>query len=233
MARPKTREDWESLAKGLDLRHQAFVDGKFVDAADGRTFDCLSPIDGAVLARVAACGAQDVDRAVAVARKAFDAGRWADARPSQRKKVLQKLAALMQDHADELALLDALDMGKPVGDALNVDVAASVRCMSWTAEAIDKVYGEVAPTGPDEIGLITREPLGVVAAIVPWNFPLLMASWKLAPASDSGRNSRMTSAATLSRRMLKASRPSAIPARTSSATRQLRTVGTCAPVSKV
>jgi 4-guanidinobutyraldehyde dehydrogenase/NAD-dependent aldehyde dehydrogenase len=188
MSKPKSREDWLQRAAALTIRHQAFIDGKYVDAASGRTFDCLSPIDGRVLAKVAECGAEDVDRAVKVARRAFDGGKWANARPTQRKKVLVKLAQLIHEHGEELALLESLDMGKPVSDALNVDVAASVRCMSWTGEAIDKVYGEVASTGQDELGLVTREPLGVVGAIVPWNFPLLMAVWKLAPALAMGNS---------------------------------------------
>ncbi|MDY0023266.1 aldehyde dehydrogenase, partial [Arenimonas caeni] len=115
-------------------------------------------------------------------------GDWSQARPAARKKVLVRFAELINQHADELALLESLDMGKPISDALNVDVAASVRCMSWTGEAIDKVYGEVAATGPDELGLVTREPLGVVGAIVPWNFPMLMASWKIAPALAMGNS---------------------------------------------
>jgi len=188
MTTPKTREDWERLAAGLSIRHQAFIDGRWTDAASGKTFECISPIDGRVLARVAECGSQDVDRAVAVARRAFDKGDWSNARPTHRKKVLVRFAALINEHADELALLETLDMGKPISDSLNVDVAASVRCMAWTGEAIDKVYGEVAATGPDELGLVTREPLGVVAAIVPWNFPMLMATWKLAPALAMGNS---------------------------------------------
>ena len=182
----KSRHDWETLAATLSFRDRAFVDGRFVDAASGRTFAATSPIDGRVLAQVARCDSVDADRAVAAARRAFVAGDWADAPPKHRKRVLLALADLMETHAHELALLDSLDMGKPVGDALAVDVAASVRCMRWTAEAVDKVYGEIAPTGPGELGLVTREPLGVVAAIVPWNFPLLMACWKLAPALASG-----------------------------------------------
>lgn len=188
MSTPATREHWQALAAGLSLRTQAFIGGRYVDAADGGTFDCVSPIDGRVLGRVAAGGAIDIDRAVAAARRSFAAGGWSEARPAQRKKVLLKLAQLVERHAEELALLESLDMGKPVRDALSVDVAATVRCLSWTAEALDKVYGEVAPTGPDELGLITREPLGVVGAIVPWNFPLLMAAWKIAPALATGNS---------------------------------------------
>ena len=188
MSTPKTRDDWQKLGDTLSLRHQAFIDGRYVDAASGQAFDCISPIDGRVLAKVAQCGAEDIHRAVVAARRAFDAGKWSDSPPRQRKKVLLKFAQLLDQHADELALLESLDMGKPVGDALNVDVAASVRCMAWTAEAIDKVYGEVAATGSDELGLVTREPLGVVGAIVPWNFPLLMATWKIAPALAMGNS---------------------------------------------
>ena len=188
MTTPKTRDDWQRLADALSFRHQAFIDGRYLDAASGQAFDCVSPIDGRVLAKVAQCGQVDIDRAVVAARRAFDAGKWSDAAPRHRKKVILKFAQLIEQHADELALLESLDMGKPVGDALNVDVAASVRCMAWTGEAIDKVYGEVAATGRDELGLVTREPLGVVGAIVPWNFPLLMATWKIAPALAMGNS---------------------------------------------
>ncbi len=188
MTTPKTRDDWQKLADALPFRHQAFIDGRYVDAASGQTFDCISPIDGRVLAKVAQGGAEDIHRAVVAARRAFDAGKWSEAAPRHRKKVLLKFAQLLDQHADELALLESLDMGKPVNDALSVDVAASVRCMAWTGEAIDKVYGEVAATGPDELGLVTREPLGVVGAIVPWNFPLLMATWKIAPALAMGNS---------------------------------------------
>jgi gamma-glutamyl-gamma-aminobutyraldehyde dehydrogenase len=175
-------------AAALRIPNQAFIDGRFADAASGETFDCISPIDGRVLSKVASCGAEDVERAVAAARRSFESGRWSARSPVQRKKVLQRFAQLLQDHHEELALLETLDMGKPISDALKVDVPASVRCMNWTAEAIDKVYGEVAPTGPDELGLITREPLGVIAAIVPWNFPMLMATWKIAPALACGNS---------------------------------------------
>lgn len=185
---PDTRERWQALADGLDLRTRALIDGRFVDAADGRTFDCISPIDGRVLARVARGGGEDIARAVSAARRSFEAGVWSEAKPSYRKKILSKFTQLVEKNADELALLEALDMGKPVTDARQVDVAATLRCLSWTGEAIDKVYGEVAPTGPDELGLITREPLGVVGAIVPWNFPMLMAAWKIAPALAMGNS---------------------------------------------
>jgi 4-guanidinobutyraldehyde dehydrogenase / NAD-dependent aldehyde dehydrogenase len=183
-----TRAEWEARASALQIQTRAFIDGRYVDAASGRRFDCISPIDGRRIAQVAACAAEDVERAVAAARRSFESGIWAGRRPAQRKLILLRFADLLQQHAEELALLETLDMGKPVSDALGIDVPASVRCMRWTAEAIDKVYDEIAPTGRDELGLITREPLGVVAAIVPWNFPLLMASWKIAPALAMGNS---------------------------------------------
>jgi gamma-glutamyl-gamma-aminobutyraldehyde dehydrogenase len=188
MSKPQTREEWQARAASLHIRHQAFIDGKYVDAASGKTFDCISPADGRVVVKVAECEAEDIDRAVSAARRAFDKGAWADAAPAHRKRTLVKFAQLIDANKVELALLESLDMGKPVGDALAVDVAASVRCMNWTGEAIDKVYDEVAPTGRDELGMVTREPLGVIGAIVPWNFPMLMACWKIAPALAMGNS---------------------------------------------
>ncbi len=188
MPQKLTRAEWEAKARTLDLRTQAFIDGAYVDAASGKTFDCVSPIDGVSRGRVAECEAEDVERAVRAARRAFESGAWSESSPVHRKKTLQKFALLIEKHAEELALLESIDMGKPVGDALAIDVAASVRCLNWTAEAIDKVYGEIAPTPQHELGLITREPLGVVGAIVPWNFPLLMAAWKFAPALATGNS---------------------------------------------
>ncbi len=188
MTVPHTRDSWQALADSLRIRTQAFIDGRYVNAAAGKTFDCLSPIDGRVLGKVAEGEGEDIDCAVDAARRSFEAGFWANARPTHRKKVLIKFSQLIEQYGDELAVLEALDMGKPVTDARAVDVAATIRCMAWTGEALDKVYGEVATTGEDELGLITREPLGVVGAIVPWNFPMLMATWKIAPALAMGNS---------------------------------------------
>lgn len=184
----KTRTDWEAMIPSLKTSGQALINGKHVDAASGETFDCISPIDGANLATIASCGAEDVDRAVEAARSSFESGAWANRSPKERKKVLLKLAQLVADHAEELALIETLDMGKPVQDSLLDDVSGTINCFQWTAEAVDKIYDEIAPTGPKELGLITREPLGVVGAIVPWNFPMLMAAWKLAPALATGNS---------------------------------------------
>ncbi len=180
--------DWHSRAAAIRPRTQAFIDGRYVDAASGATFDCSSPIDGRLLAQVAATDAADVDAAVKSARAAFNKGSWSRMAPARRKRVLLGFAELIQKHAEELALLETLDMGKPIADSMRIDIPAASRCIGWFAEAIDKVYDEVAPTAPDTLAFITREPVGVVGAIVPWNFPLLMATWKLGPALATGNS---------------------------------------------
>jgi gamma-glutamyl-gamma-aminobutyraldehyde dehydrogenase len=183
-----TREEWRSLAGGLDLRTQAFIGGELVDAASGETFERVNPATGAVLAEIAAGDAEDIDRAVRAGREAFEAGAWSNAPPADRKAVVLRLAELIRAHAEELALLDSLDMGKPVEDAVKVDVPGAAGVFGWYAEAADKLYDEIAPTGPDDLALVTREPLGVVGAVVPWNFPLDLASWKVAPALIAGNS---------------------------------------------
>ena len=183
-----TREDWETLAANLTLPSQAFINGEYVNAVSGENFACESPIDGQVLTQVASCDAADADLAVKAARAAFESGVWRDLPPSKRKQILLKFADLITKNRDELALLETLDMGKPIRFSRSVDVGGTARVLSWTAEAIDKVYGEVAPTPANQIGMITREAIGVVVAIVPWNFPLLMASWKFAPALAMGNS---------------------------------------------
>ena len=170
------------------MRTEAFIDGGFVQAAEGATFDDVSPRDGTVIASVAAGAAEDVDRAVRAARRAFEAGDWALADPAQRKRVLLRLAELIDEHAEELAQLESADVGHPITDARNVDVVNARNCFAWYAEAIDKVYGEIAPTGADALALIGREPLGVVGAVVPWNYPLIITAWKLAPALATGNS---------------------------------------------
>jgi len=179
---------WQERARRLEFRTQAFIDGRYVDAASGATFDCVNPATGKLLARVAAGDTEDINRAVNSARAAFRKGSWAQLAPAKRKTVLLRLAELIREHGDELALLETLDVGKPINDSVKVDIPAAARCVQWYAEAIDKVYDQVAPTGPDALALITREPLGVVGAIVPWNFPLLMAAWKFAPVLAGGNS---------------------------------------------
>jgi 4-guanidinobutyraldehyde dehydrogenase/NAD-dependent aldehyde dehydrogenase len=186
MTHPNT--DWHARARALAINGNAFIGGRYVPAASGATFECVSPIDGRLLAPVASTDAADVDLAVAAARRAFESGVWSRRAPRERKKVLLRFAQLIEQHADEIALLETLDMGKPISDSLAVDIPATVRCITWYAEAIDKLYDEVAPTSHDQLALITREPIGVVGAIVPWNFPLIMAAWKIGPALAAGNS---------------------------------------------
>ena len=179
---------WHERARVLTPRAEVFIDGRSRAALSGKTFEKRSPIDGRVLAAVAEGDAPDVAAAVESARRAFDRGVWSQRPPVQRKRVLRRFAELLMRHKEELALLETLDMGKPIGDALKVDVPSTARCIEWYAEAIDKIYGEVAPTGPAALALVTREPMGVVGAIVPWNFPLIMAAWKIGPILAAGNS---------------------------------------------
>ena len=183
-----TAREWHDRAGAIRFRSQAFIDGRFIDAASGETFDSVSPIDGRLLTKVAACAEEDVNRAVAAARRAFEDRRWSGRAPAERKRILRAFAQSIREHREELALIETLDMGKPIGDSLAIDVRATANCFDWYAEAVDKVYDEVAPTADDALALITREPLGVVAAVVPWNFPMVMAAWKLAPALAAGNS---------------------------------------------
>lgn len=180
--------DWHTRAQTVVIPTRAYIDGQYVDALGGETFACVSPIDGRVLGQVAAAQSVDVDRAVTAARAAFERGDWAQMPPAARKRVLVAFADLIRKHGEELALLETLDVGKPITDSLRVDIPAAARCIAWYGEAIDKLYDEIAPTARTALAMITREPVGVVGAIVPWNFPLIMAAWKIAPALAAGNS---------------------------------------------
>ncbi|WP_136067029.1 aldehyde dehydrogenase [Modicisalibacter radicis] len=179
--------DWQKLAGELSFETRALIGDGFVEAASGETFETINPATGKTLARVASCDAADVEAAVGHARDAFNRGDWSRLAPGARKQAMLRLAALMEQHVNELALLDTLDMGKPVTSSLD-DMAGAIGCIRYNAETIDKLYGEVAPTGEESLGLVLREPLGVVASIVPWNFPLMMTAWKIGPALAAGNS---------------------------------------------
>jgi gamma-glutamyl-gamma-aminobutyraldehyde dehydrogenase len=167
---------------------QLWIGGRRVQAVDGGALDVVSPIDGRAIGSIADAGAEDVDRAVKAARAAFDKGAWSRAAPAQRKKVLLKLADLIEKNALELAVLGVRDNGTEIGMAYKAEPLSAAATFRYYAEAIDKVYGEIAPTAPDVLGLVHREPLGVVAAIVPWNFPMMIGAWKVAPALAAGNS---------------------------------------------
>lgn len=180
--------DWHARAKALKIDGRAFINGKRVNAIDGSTFECFSPIDGRKLADVASSKAADIDAAVIAARAAFNDRRWAGLSPRERKQTMIRFADLLLANKEELALLETLDMGKPISASLNVDVNSAANSLRWFGEAIDKVYDEIAPTAENTLAMITREPIGVVGAIVPWNYPILMACWKIAPALVTGNS---------------------------------------------
>ena len=167
---------------------QIFINGKYQDSSSGKIFDNISPIDGKSINTIAFSQQQDVDLAVSVAKKSFEKGSWSKADPSFRKKVLLKFADLLEVHKLELSLLDTIDVGKTINDTYNSDIPASVDNIRWYAEIIDKLYDDIAPTPQNFIGMITKEPIGVVGAIVPWNYPLWMAIWKIAPSLITGNS---------------------------------------------
>ncbi|MFK0206345.1 aldehyde dehydrogenase [Agrobacterium sp. NPDC090283] len=183
-----SHQDWIKRAAAIRFRDKAFIDGKFVSARSGRVFNSVNPATGYTLAEVASCGQDDIDIAVAAARRVFEAGVWSRKSPAQRKEVLLRLAGLLRENQEELALLESLDMGKLVSDAVTIDVPGSAAIFQWYAEAIDKIYDEIAPAEEGNLALIRREPLGVIGAVVPWNFPLDMATWKCAPALAAGNS---------------------------------------------
>jgi acyl-CoA reductase-like NAD-dependent aldehyde dehydrogenase len=180
--------DWHASAAALRLDGRCLIDGERQAALGGAVFAKHSPIDGRLIGEVARGAAVDIDAAVKSARAAFDDRRWAGKAPAVRKKILQRFAERILSSRDELALIDTLDMGKPIQHALAVDVPATARCIAWYAEAVDKLYDEIAPTPDTALALITREPVGVLGAIVPWNYPLIMAAWKLGPALAAGNS---------------------------------------------
>ncbi|MCT4684469.1 MAG: aldehyde dehydrogenase [Roseicyclus sp.] len=181
-----TTGEYKAIAAALDVPTQAFVDGGFRPAQSGKTFDSVNPATGAVIAKIAACGAADVDFAVGKARDAFEDGRWSRLHPAERKAVLIRLAKLMKRNARELAVMESIDSGKTIFDCETVDVPETINCLTWHAELIDKIYDQVSPASDDHIAMILREPVGVVGLVLPWNFPLLMLAWKIGPALAAG-----------------------------------------------
>ncbi|XTZ36994.1 aldehyde dehydrogenase PuuC [Salmonella enterica] len=179
---------WQNSARNIAPETRLFIDGEYCHAADKSTFTTFNPAAQQPLAEVARGKQADVDRAVLAARRVFDGGEWSQASPSQRKAVLNRFALLIEAHSEELALLETLDTGKPIRHSLRDDIPGAARAIRWYSEAIDKIYGEVAPTSGNELAMIVREPAGVVAAVVPWNFPLLLTCWKLGPALAAGNS---------------------------------------------
>ncbi len=184
MANPLSKEAVFELAKQGKLFAGNLLAGKSSTA----TMPNTTPIDNSVIGRIGDGTAEDVDVAVAAARACFHEGAWRLQSPAERKRVMQAWAGLMQEHAEELAALDCIDAGKPIAECLNTDMPATLDTFYWYAEAVDKVFGKVTPTGPDALSWIVKEPIGVVAAVLPWNFPAQMFAWKVAPALITGNS---------------------------------------------
>ena len=183
-----TEAEFESIAGSIDLPSNAFINGKFMSANSGKTTPTINPATAKVITEIAACQSEDVDFAVRKAREAFDSGVWSRMHPSDRKHVMIKLVKLMKRHRNELAVLESIDSGKPIVDCVQIDIPETMHCIEWHAEAADKIYDSVSPSGDDALGLIVREPIGVVACVLPWNFPLMMVGWKLGPALAAGNS---------------------------------------------
>ncbi|HEX7948986.1 MAG TPA: aldehyde dehydrogenase [Candidatus Limnocylindrales bacterium] len=181
-----TREESAAELARLRLRTQLFIDGDFRDAAGGGRFTSENPGTGRPIAEVAQAGAADVEAAVAAARRAADDGRWSRLSPGDRKRILVRWADLIEADARQLGLIETIDTGKPITDTVGLDMPETATCIRWHAEAIDKLYGQVAPSPEGTVATITREPVGVVAAVIPWNYPAQMAAWKLGPALATG-----------------------------------------------
>ncbi len=182
-----THAEYKAIANALTLPRAPFIDGKFHKGA-GPMMATTNPATGAELAQISTANAADVDLAVSKARDAFDQGRWAKRHPSERKETLIRLCKLITRNRRELAVMESLDSGKPIRDCELIDLPETINCIKWHAEAIDKIYDQTGPSGDDAISLIVREPIGVVAAILPWNFPLLMMAWKIGPALAAGNS---------------------------------------------
>ena len=181
-----THAEYQAIAGELSLPCNAFIDGKFQPARSKKRFASVNPATGKTIAEIAACDAKDVDFAVNKARDAFEDGRWSKLHPGERKQTLIRLAKLMQRNCHELAVMESVDSGKPVRDCASIDLPETIQCLIWHAEAVDKIYDQSAPVGEDAMAMIVREPVGVVGCVLPWNFPMLMMAWKIAPALAAG-----------------------------------------------
>ena len=182
------RDMWKEKASSFQIDAKIFIDGKYCDAASGKVFDNNAPGQNRTIGKIASGDTEDINRAVASAKRVFDVGTWRDMNPRDKKIIMLRWAQLLGEHRDELAFLEAIDTGRPISDALSVDAPNSARVIQWYAETIDKTYDEIAPSPRNALAMITREPLGVIGAVVPWNYPMMITSWKLGPAIAMGNS---------------------------------------------
>ena len=183
-----THKEYRAIAAELSLPVNAYINGKFAASRSGKTMDSINPATGAVLGKVAACDTTDVDFAVTRAREVFERGDWSRRHPSERKATIIQLVKLLQRHRHELAVMESLESGKPIRECQLTDIPETLHCLKWHAEAGDKLYDQISPSGDNALGLIVREPVGVAACVLPWNFPLMMLAWKIGPALSAGNS---------------------------------------------
>jgi len=188
MSKLLTHKEYTAIAETIIFSVDPFINGEFTKPLSGNTMETINPATGDVLATVAACGSADVDAAVIIAQQAFDSGKWSRLHPSERKEIIIKLADLIQENQYELAVLESLESGKPISECQMTDLPETVSTLKWHAEAADKIYDQISPSNESGIGLIVREPIGVVGAVLPWNFPLMMLAWKIGPALATGNS---------------------------------------------
>jgi len=183
-----SKNEYENIAAKIKFPIDPYINGKFQKSKAGKFMESINPATGSNLTNISACDESDVNYAVEVSRKAFNSGEWANKHPSERKAVLLKLAQLIEENKTELAVLESLESGKPISECEITDLPETIVTIQWHAEAIDKMYDQISPANVDAVGLITREPLGVVGCVLPWNFPLMMLAWKIAPALAGGNS---------------------------------------------
>lgn len=181
-------QDWHKKTATIKFPSELFINGRFVKAQSGKLFPTINPATGQILAEIAEGDRYDIDLAVKAARQSFDKGVWVRMSIADRKKIMLRWLELMEKNFNDLALLETLDVGKPIRDSLTVDIPLSINCIRWYAETMDKICDEIAPTGHDSVVMVRREPLGVIGAVLPWNFPLLMAAWKIGPILAAGNS---------------------------------------------
>lgn len=182
-----TRAEYQAIADDIDFPQGAFIDGRS-QPGNGEVLKSINPATGELITSVHTCNASDVDHAVSKAREAFEHGSWSRLHPSARKDVMIRLCKLIHRNRRELAVMECLDSGKPIKDCEEIDIPETIHTLKWHAEAADKIYDQTAPAGDDAVAMIVREPVGVVAAVLPWNFPLLMLAWKIGPALAAGNS---------------------------------------------
>ncbi len=183
-----TREEYVGVAGDMTFPANSWINGKFTSAKSGETYDTVNPATGEVLAQIASCGEEEVDYAVKKARQAFDAGVWSRMHPTERKDIMIKWVKRLKRERYELTVLESLESGKPVREIAEIDLHETIECLAWYAEAADKVFDKMAPSGDDAMAMIVREPIGVVGCVLPWNFPMLMMAWKVGPALAVGNS---------------------------------------------